>query len=475
MPIRARLTLWNMLLLGMVLVTFSALFYFMLSLTLRKEVDRTLRERADQVYAGIGSGIVRRLPEIDVFSSPSIFIQVISPEGSPLVRSENLGQDQQLPVSPEIIQAMQQGQSTYSTFNLANGADLRVYSHPIVIRGQTSKGTIERQVLGAIMVGQPLTDVELILNRVLFFLIGGTVTAMALASLLGAVSAWAALRPIDAISRTAERIITAQDLNQRLPRVKTGDEVARLTNTINAMLERLNNFFQAQVRLSADVSHELRTPLTTIRGNVDLLRRGTAIDPAELEESLTIIDGELDRMERIVNDLLLLSQADAGMSLRMRTVELDTLVLDVYRQARSIADGVNLQLGHEDQAIIQGDPDRLKQLLLNLVHNALKHTPAGGCVTLSLYRDHDWVRVSVADTGSGIAPEDLPHIFDRFYRARGQHHKGTGLGLAIAQWIAEEHGGQITVESKVDEGSTFTAWLPLDQDPNRTRPVASRG
>jgi signal transduction histidine kinase len=280
--------------------------------------------------------------------------------------------------------------------------------------------------------------------------------------MVGAFLAWTALRPIDKINQTANRIVSAQDLKQRLPATKTHDEIGRLTNTINRMLERLDNFFQAQVRLSADVSHELRTPLTAIRGNIDLLRRGATDDPMELNEALAIIDSELDRMSRIVNDLLLLSQADAGLSLRMSNVELDTIILEVYRQAQISANGVNIQLGHEDQAIVYGDADRLKQLLINLVSNALKHTPPGGEITISLYRDAEWVRVIVADTGRGIAPTALPHIFERFYQAEDASQNGTGLGLSIAQWIANAHGGQITVASELNQGSTFTLWLPRE-------------
>jgi signal transduction histidine kinase len=245
----------------------------------------------------------------------------------------------------------------------------------------------------------------------------------------------------------------------------------RLTPTINNMLERLDNYFQAHVRLSAHVSHELRTPLTTIRGNFDLLRRVAASDPTELHEALSIIDGELDRMSRIVADLLLLSQADAGLSLRMQPVELDTVLLEVYRQARVISNGIAIQLGHEDQAIIEGDSDRLKQLLINLVTNAIKYTPPDGKITLSLYREADWVRITVTDTGRGIATTDLPHIFDRFYQANRNGQKGQGLGLSIAQWIAQAHGGEITVTSEVDQGSVFTLWLPTKMSQIETRPV----
>jgi signal transduction histidine kinase len=305
----------------------------------------------------------------------------------------------------------------------------------------------------------------------LLLLSGGTVVALILAGLGGAFLARTTLRPIEKITQTATSIVSAQDLKERLPTSDTNDELDRLIVTINGMLERLDNFFQAQVRLSADVSHELRTPLTIIRGNVDLLRRGAASDPIELNEALSIIDGELDRMSRIVADLLLLSQADAGLTLRLQLVELDTIVLDVYRQARVTANDVNIQLGHEDQAIVQGDADRLKQLLLNLVTNAIKHTPGGGYVTLSLFREPEWVRITVADTGRGIAPTALPHIFERFYRGEDNDQKGVGLGLSIAQWIAQAHGGQITVTSEVDKGSIFTLWLPRTLDRLETRPL----
>jgi signal transduction histidine kinase len=290
--------------------------------------------------------------------------------------------------------------------------------------------------------------------------------------MVGAFLAWKALNPIEKINQTASQIVSGQDLKQRLPYPKTHDEVARLTDTINDMLQRLDNFFQAQVRLSADVSHELRTPLTAIRGNVDLLRRGAANNPDELNEALTDIEGELNRMSRLVVDLLLLSQADAGLSLRMQPVELDTIVLDVYRQARVMAnEEIGVQLGHEDQAIVQGDPDRLNQLLINLMINAIKHTPAGGTVTLSLHREPEWVRITVEDTGRGIAPTDLPHIFDRFYRAKNNGQSGSGLGLSIAQWIAEAHGGQITVTSEFGKGSTFTLWLPRKNRQGDTQPL----
>ncbi len=169
-------------------------------------------------------------------------------------------------------------------------------------------------------------------------------------------------------------------------------------------------------------------------------------------------------MSRMVADLLLLARADAGVPIAQQSVELDTLLLEVYRQAHMTSSGVRVGLGDEDQATIIGDRDRLKQALLNLVDNAIKYTPAGGLVQLSLSKDDEWVRVGVHDTGMGIAKEDIPHLFDRFYRvdkARARDAGGAGLGLAITKSVVDAHNGRLTVESQPGKGSTFTIWLPL--------------
>ncbi|MCB0173074.1 MAG: HAMP domain-containing protein [Anaerolineae bacterium] len=469
MPIRIRLILWYTFLLGVILVTFGTLLYAVLSYTLREQVDRNLQDRAQQVGNQLSSearfvetGKVV-LPDLNVFSSPAIFIQVINTEGKVVTATENVGK-RRFPNHSEINAINNNGQAVYKTV-MIDDTPIRVYSAPIIV-GPPS------QVVGAVQVGQSMKTIETTLQMMLLFLISGIVIALVIAALVGAFLAWTALRPIDKVTQTAAQIVSAQDLKQRLPIPKTNDEISRLTSTINNMLERLDKFFQAQIRLSADVSHELRTPLTAIRGNVDLLRRGAANDPAELSEALSIIDGELDRMSRIVADLLLLSQADAGLSLRLEPVELDTVVLEVYRQARVIANGIPIHLGHEDQAIVRGDPDRLKQLLINLMTNAIKHTPFNGSITLSLYRDKEWVRVTVADTGRGIAPTALPHIFERFYQAQdSENQSGSGLGLSIAQWIAKAHGGEITVTSELGKGSTFTLWLPNILEKPNTKPV----
>ena len=354
-----------------------------------------------------------------------------------------------------MIALLNSGRQDVRTVSVPSGVRVRMMSSPIVIADRP---------IGLIQVAQSLSGVDealRIARRILFF---GSLLLLALAALGGAVVARAALSPINAISETARQITQTGDLDQRIPVVDPNDEIGQLTETFNDMLSRLESLFQAQQRLVADVSHELRTPLTTIQGNLDLLKRGGIEDPEMRTEALGAIGDETGRMRRLISDLLLLAQADSGMTLHKEPVEMDTLLLVVYRQAQVMANGVgvNVRLGAEDQAMVMGDADRLRQLLLNLVDNAIKYTPTGGDVTLTLRRDNGWVQVAVQDTGVGIAAEDLAHIFDRFYRADPSRTRpgGSGLGLAIAQWIAQVHGGRIQVESRLGQGSRFTAWLP---------------
>ena len=250
------------------------------------------------------------------------------------------------------------------------------------------------------------------------------------------------------------------------------------------MLDRIQKLFDTQERLIADVSHELRTPLTTMQGNIELLQRmvaagakvgaqgGTTIAQSTVlfQESLGEVEQETSRMSKMINDLLLLAQADSDtLQLQWNPVEMDTLLLEVYRQTKRMADvrkGLNaldIRLGHEDQALVWGDRERLRQVLVNLAENAVKYTPEGGTITFSLMNEDAWVKILVSDTGIGIPLASQAQIFDRFYRtdkARSREMGGSGLGLSIVQWIVQAHNGRVTVESAPQQGSTFTLWLP---------------
>ena len=272
------------------------------------------------------------------------------------------------------------------------------------------------------------------------------------------------LKPLEAITETAEQINRADDLSRRIPYNGTDDdEIGNLVGSFNQTLERLEALFTSQQRLLADVSHELRTPLTVIKGNVDLMRRMKSLD----DESLTSIDQEAGRLTRLVGGLLLLAQAESGkLALAMKKVELDLLLTEVFQEMSILAGNkVRVHLNEIDQVYVNGDRDRLKQVLINLVANAVQYTPAGGDIFLSLETIKDQARIICRDTGPGIPAEDLPHIFERFYRAEKSRTRGKttsfGLGLSIANWIVERHGGRIEVNSKEGKGTTFAIWLPL--------------
>ena len=459
MSIRLRLTIWYVGLLAGLLIGFNLLVYSVLSIGLQAEAERTIQGRAQVVSTFIQeendplfllvSGLVT-LPPIDVFSSPDVYVQIIWPDGSIVSRSDNLG-GQQLPVDNQHIERVLKGVVVQEVTTVGTSR-LLLHSEPLSIGGRN---------IGVIQVGQSLQEMDQILRFTAYLLAVSSVITVCVAAVIGFLLASSALRPIDQMTRAALEISRTSNLQQRLE-VISQDELGRLAETFNEMLERLEVLFRTQERFVADVSHELRTPLTTIQGNVDLLQRGAAQDPEARQEALEIIAEETGRMARLASDLLLLAQADAGIKLDLKPVELDTLLLEVYRQGRLMVDGQEIKLGHEDQAIVLGDADRLRQLLLNLVDNAVKYTPAGGEIVLMLYREPEWTRVSVEDSGIGIPAKDLPHIFDRFYRveeSRSKGKTGTGLGLSIARWVAEAHGGNLTVESQEGEGTTFTLWL----------------
>jgi heavy metal sensor kinase len=465
MSIRTRLTLWYTGLLALTLLLLGILIYSVVGRILIVNLQDRLVAQAEDVITviqrendpmSVFASAKVNLPSRDIFGS-QYYVQIVELNGRAVQLSENL-RGQRLPVPAEMLQNLEAGVPRYLTVQ-AGDVRLHVASLPIPI-GNQIVGLVE---VAALMAN--IDDALAVVRRALLF---GSVLALVLAAVGGSILARAALQPIKNVTETAQQITGTSDLSQRIPIGDVNDEVGQLTATVNDMLGRLEMSFDTQQRLVADVSHELRTPLTTIQGNLDLLRRGAADDPAMRNDSLAAIGNETARMRRLVNDLLLLAQADAGLQLQLHPVELDTLLLDVYRQGQVISQGtgVRVRLGAEDQAVVLGDADRLRQLLLNLVDNAIKYTPSGGDVTLTLKREAGWVLVSVADTGCGIPPEDLPHIFERFYRADRSRARpgGAGLGLSIAKWVAEAHGGELEVESELGQGTVFTLYLPEPRD-----------
>src|SRR5579859_5314692 len=278
-----------------------------------------------------------------------------------------------------------------------------------------------------------------------------------------------AFRPVDGIINEVEAITDGRSLHRRLALDGSGDELSRLTRTLNAMIERLESSFGALRRFTADASHELKTPLTVMRADVE---RAMAVPHASTEqlEALEEALREVRRMSDLVGSLLTLARADEGrFDLIREPVALEPLVREIYETAVILGEdaGISVYLPVLEEVTVSGDPTRLRQLFLNLVTNAIKYTPRGGRVDLSLSKRLDAITFTVRDSGIGIAANDLPYIFDRFWRAdrvrsRASERGGFGLGLAIAQYIAHAHGGSLTVSSRLGRGSVFTVTLPLD-------------
>ncbi len=464
MSLRWRLTLVQLALVVAVLLSFALVSYRLLAAGLSLEVDKALRERAthvsDLLRTTPNRGIQEVLAPTDEFASPGIYVQILSPEGQVVAHSPNLGQ-QRFQIAPRLLQRILAGHAFYTT-EAAGTQRVRLYHQPIVRRGG---------VVGAVQVGQSLSGHQGTLRRLqTIYLLG-----IAAALLLGGTATWMlsglALRPVAQMAQTAYRVARSGNLKERLAFQERGDEIGRLATSFNRMLERLEAIFEAQRRFVADTAHELRTPLATILGNLDLqLRYGPDGDNGR-GERLAAVRREAERTTRLVAGLLLLAQADAGQRLELRPVELDEALIEVYEEAQALANGARVTLEACEPAAVLGDRDRLKQMLLNLVDNALRHSRPGGGVVLSLTARASSALLVVADNGEGIPAGDLPHIFERFYRVRGSSRNrthGAGLGLAIAKWVAEAHGGHITVHSEVGKGSTFTVRLPL-RSPAHTR------
>jgi len=274
-----------------------------------------------------------------------------------------------------------------------------------------------------------------------------------------------ALSPVDALVRTAHDI-TGLNLDSRLPKLTTGDELQRLSDTLNEMLDRIENAFLRVTQFTADASHELRTPISLIRTEAELALRRSRSD-AEYKESLRNILLEAERTTALVEQLLSLARTDSGReTLHMQSMNLAETVLELKDSWRQVAQIRNLQFSTDiaQDSFVLGDGTALRRLADLLLDNAFKYTPSPGRVVLSLERHDQSAVIAVQDTGPGIAEDERTRIFERFYRvdkARSRQQGGAGLGLAIAQWIVAQHHGSITVESQVGRGSTFRVELPL--------------
>jgi two-component system, OmpR family, sensor kinase len=419
-----------------------------------------LKERLFDFSGALESPGVTEQVQITAQGGPSIFPVPGETQAQPIVTPGRrapvpvFATDNPIPLMTFLSQTEQQRRHLQTVHS--QGETFRVY----LIELQLPE-SLRRQGVTAILevLQNEHTYLQVQADLTLILLIGLPLGAV-VALLAGWWIARAALRPIERISRTVQSVGESRDLGRRVNFVGPEDEVGRLAATFDGMLERLEHTFESQKRFIADASHELRTPLTAIRGNADLMR---IAPPSERDLCLTAIRRESERMTRLVSDLLLLAEADLDESpVHMQPVDLASLMSDVYQSALAVAgDRVHVLQERNEDVTVMADADRIKQLVLNLVDNAVKFTGDGGGVTLSLTAEPNGATIDVADSGIGIPLEEQHSIFERFYRVEAsRHQRGSGLGLAICAWIVQMHGGEISVRSEPDKGSRFTVRLP---------------
>jgi heavy metal sensor kinase len=355
------------------------------------------------------------------------------------------------------VQKAARGRIVLATRTGPAGSAVRTLTFPIVADSKPAQ---------AVQVGASLHDEQTALDRILLVFFISIPTSLLLLGYGGWFLAGRALKPVAMIT-TSARKITAENLGLRLKVENPDDEIGRLAETFNDTLARLEDSFVRTRRFSVDVSHELRTPLTIIRGDTEIGLKW-AKEPDEFRTILASNMDEINRMSDIIEHLLELSRAaDKKLPLIMEEVDMKELLQElVDRESTSAGDkGLNLSLDGEQEIYVLGDRKRLRQLFAALLDNAVHFTPPDGDIRITLMRDTGRARIAVRDTGIGIAAEDLPHLFDHFYRvdaARNRAHGGSGLGLSLAKSFAEAHGGGISVESTPGQGSVFTVTLPLD-------------
>jgi signal transduction histidine kinase len=458
MSIRLRLTLLYSAILAFTLLGLGVVLVVSVSQINLRTLEDNLREDAKRLIYSRDFRLDRPGYDGRRIAVPDTYIQAVDPTGAIVARSDNLG-DFQLPIDgARLTTAAASG--AWTDIAVTENGRLFVFNYPVVMRGE---------LIGVVQLARSLAEQDESLETLRTTLFAGSAFVVALAFIIGWVLSGTALRPIQRITDTARVIGAQRDFDRRVDYRGPPDEVGQLATTFNGMLNELQGAhqqteqtLQQQRRFVADASHELRTPLTTIRGNLGLLKRRPPI--AEEDERAVLDDmvEETDRLIRLTNDLLTLARSDAGRALRSERVPIVPLVDDVCRQANILSKGRTIVCEAVPSVNVRGDQDALKQVLLILLDNALKYTPAGGTISIEAEQTDRVVNIRIADTGPGIAPDDLPHIFDRFYRSdEARSGDGAGLGLAIAHELVEAQHGAVTVQSKLGQGSTFSVMLPL--------------
>jgi two-component system, OmpR family, sensor kinase len=461
LSLRARLTLFYSAILTVILAVFGFLFYDALGLVLENKLTAELRDRVVflTAFQRLQTGEARLVfnandrKEAYLVQSAARYYQVFQlPSGVLLVQSQEL-ELMGARLSPEEVRALAGAQE----FTDLQFETERLRFHNAVIAGNNANSFLVR-------VGIPLTPADEaqrgFLRSLLFLMPLGIVVS----ALAGWQMARRALSPLTQLATAARKIDIGQ-LQQRLPTRGAGDEVDEVAVAFNETLARLENSVDQMKQFTASISHELRTPLTTLRGEAEIaLLQASSVE--DYRRVLTSQLEEFNKLSHMINQLLMLASAEAGeIQWTEQSVDLSALVGSLVDQLEPVAAAkkITLETNTQPEAKVRGDASWIERVILNLLDNAIKFTPDGGQVRVSVESENGEAVLRVRDTGIGIPPEALPHIFERFYRAepsRSKQIEGVGLGLALVKWIVDRHRGRIQVESQPSKGSTFTVWLP---------------
>lgn len=463
--IRFRVTFWVMAILGGIFLVLGTGLYLNRSRQLLSDLDVALKARADWI-----EGLARKPAQANDFAQfqeemeehtdlgrEGRVVQILNASGELVFRSQNL-QELILPVSEAKLAKLGPCQWGIEPIVFANKGLLRLIT-------QNGKEEEDGSVGFFIQVGMPMDETQKALSRLFWMLCAGIPLAVLLIGALTWLLADRTLKPISAIIQAAKQI-KPDDLGERLEVPKTGDEIEQLATALNDMFRRLDGNLQQMRQFIADAAHEIRTPLGILLGETDVALK--APRPGEdYRQALESNREEIVRLSGLVERLLFLSHADAGQwHWDMRPLSLKKLLCELAEKTRLLASDKDLEVvleANRDIAI-EGDEMRLRQLLLNLVDNALKHSRPKGRVVLSLRQEDGHAGIGIRDDGVGIPREHLQLIFDRFYRVDKARERGRGnygLGLSIAKTIAMAHRGKIEVQSDLGQGSLFTLWLPI--------------
>ncbi len=456
MSIRSRLAA-TFILIGIgFLAIFGGVMYWLYSNMIYNQLDELLVfetiHMRDYIYLDENSYLQTRPIPVDLLGETQdrLLVQIWNPEERLIY--QNQMENGLEPLSPLGLETREK------FFATTNNGRYRVLSKPIFSN---------EEFIGTLQVGYDLQQLTLTQNSLVREMVVFTLSGILIAVVLIYLLISRELRRITNITKTVQRINEADDSSLRIEDAgPKGDELGELAIAFNQTMTRLDDTLISQRRFLADVSHELRTPMTIIKGNVDLMRRFGEFD----EESLNTIEAQTDRLTRMVTSLLLLEQVESGrVEIKKTPINMADLLLEVYQELILISEykNQNMQVVEIDLAIVGGNRDQLKQVLLNLVSNAINYTPDGGDIQLSLRKESTSVRIGVRDTGPGIPEEDVNHLFERFYRSEKSRVRekgqisGFGLGLSIAYWIVRNHNGSIKINTELDKGTEFIVYLPL--------------